>query len=312
MKTFKTLLLATALLAGIAGGEAQAGTLTPNIAIPLLHNGSRMTATLQNNSLSIVYAEPKASLAEAGVKAGDELASLTSKGSGQWSGQARVFKSGCVPAIYSIMGTTVGEVLVLEAREGPVWIKGAVEWDRCHWKMSTESKHLNLKFSAISEAELARLDPNSDEAKAVVYANSWDGQQEAYRKQVRADLEAKKEAERQESIRRQQAALEDQLLKGTQPVAETVERNDTRLPETPAVAAVVAEPVAVEEAKAERALYSDPKFLKEVGSTGAPLVSSEEQAKEAKPEPVKAEPAPTPVQAEAKPELVKPKLDIDF
>ncbi|MEO0545035.1 MAG: hypothetical protein AAFY99_14555 [Pseudomonadota bacterium] len=75
------------------------------------HNGSLMQVQVNNGQAVIVYARPKASLARLGVRSGTVLFQGVQSG-GNYSGQARVFRSGCAPALYNVSGSirVVGEV----------------------------------------------------------------------------------------------------------------------------------------------------------------------------------------------------------
>ena len=105
MAIIKTLFATLLEAASSMLAHAESCTITAD------HNGSLMELRVNNGQAQIVYARPKASIARVGVTPGTVLFSGVQSG-GNYSGQARVFRSGCAPALYNVSGSirVVGEV----------------------------------------------------------------------------------------------------------------------------------------------------------------------------------------------------------
>lgn len=101
----KTLFATILLLAATMLAQAESFTINAD------HNGSLMEIRVNNGQAQIVYARPRSSIARVGVTPGTVLFSGVHSG-GNYSGQARVFRSGCAPALYNVSGSirVVGEV----------------------------------------------------------------------------------------------------------------------------------------------------------------------------------------------------------
>ncbi|MEL6920029.1 MAG: hypothetical protein AAFO77_03255, partial [Pseudomonadota bacterium] len=98
MTIFKTIAAVIFLAASTLFANAESFTITAD------HNGSLMELRVNNGQARIVYVRPKASIARVGVTPGTVLFSGVQSG-GNYSGQARVFRSGCAPALYNVSGT---------------------------------------------------------------------------------------------------------------------------------------------------------------------------------------------------------------
>ncbi|MEO1747439.1 MAG: hypothetical protein AAFR27_02265, partial [Pseudomonadota bacterium] len=105
MSIIKTLFATLLVVATSMVAHAESFTIAAD------HNGSLMEVRVNNGQAQIVYARPKASIARVGVTPGTVLFSGVQSG-GSYSGQARVFRSGCAPALYNVSGSIriVGEV----------------------------------------------------------------------------------------------------------------------------------------------------------------------------------------------------------
>ncbi|MEM1376496.1 MAG: hypothetical protein AAGG69_03820 [Pseudomonadota bacterium] len=105
MATFRVIAVIGLFLASAFSANAESFTISAD------HNGSLMEIRVNNGQAQIIYARPKASIARVGVRPGTVLFSGVQSG-GNYSGQARVFRSGCAPALYNVSGSirVVGEV----------------------------------------------------------------------------------------------------------------------------------------------------------------------------------------------------------
>ncbi|MBB3938084.1 hypothetical protein [Aureimonas phyllosphaerae] len=146
---------AVVALAVLASSSAMAQQDEHHRMVMLMHNGSLMIGEVQGLNLTIRYEEPRQGLREAGIRSGTTLVTGILAPDGSISATSRLFRQGCKPAEFDVVGRLDGDRLTMRGIE-PRWRKDA----RC--EVNRNVPPTDLDFTGRPD-QLARMAYTPDE-----------------------------------------------------------------------------------------------------------------------------------------------------